>query len=409
MHLTKAVGILGCAILILGLTMYVSPLILPSIAPVRATTRTISLVGNYPNWNISNPNPTITVTKGDTITINLSSSDGATHRLLIDFDGHYMGGTDCTIAVNQCSATFSPSTPTQLPPFTVTSNAGQYKYYCTIHYPYMQGLFIVQNPPGPDFQISANPSTTSILQSSNANSTISVSSINNFAGTITLSASSSPPGPMTTFSTNTVMVSSGSTATSKLTISIPQSTSPGSYSITATGANGSALGTHTTNISVSVVSRSSPNFTMNSSPTSLNVAQDSSGTVTITLTSVNSFSGTITLSAAVSPSGPQASLNPSSVTLALGGSASSTLTISTAASTSGYSSTPTPVSQGDYSVNVTASSGSLSHSTPVSLTVGSTSSAPPGSSSLPLLPIAGGAIALVAVIGTALFLKKRKH
>jgi hypothetical protein len=58
---------------------------------------------------------------------------------------------------------------------------------------------------------------------------------------------------------------------------------------------------------------------------------------------------------------------------------------------------------------VTASSGSLSHSTPVALTVGSTSSAPPGSSSLPLVPIAGGAIALVAVIGTALFLRKRKH
>src|SRR6266851_5018774 len=406
MHLTKAVGILGCAILILGLTMYVSPLILPSIAPVRATTRTISLVGNYPNWNISNPNPTITVTKGDTITINLSSSDGATHRLLIDFDGHYMGGTDCTIAVNQCSATFSPSTPTQLPPFTVTSNAGQYKYYCTIHYPYMQGLFIVQNPPGPDFQISANPSTTSILQSSNANSTISVSSINNFAGMITLSASSSPPGPMTTFSTNPVVVSSGSTATSKLTISIPQSTSPGSYSITVTGTNGSASGTHTTNINVSVVSPSSPNFMINSSPTSLSVAQGASGTTSITLASLNSFSGTVNLAAAVLPSGPQVSLNPVSVSLTSSGSATSTLTVSTAASSSGYSSTP--VARGNYTVSITASSGSLSQSTPVSLTVGSTSSAPPGTPNLPLLPIAGGAIAAIAAIGTAIFLRKRK-
>src|SRR6266849_109109 len=158
MHLTKAAGILGCAILILGLTMDVSPLILPSIAPVRGTTRTTSLVGNYPNWNTSNPNPTITVTKGDTITINLSSGDSLTHQLLIDFDGHYLGGPDCTIMANQFSATFSPSTPTQLGPFTVTSNAGQYKYYCTKHYPCMHGLFIVQNPPGPDFQIFPNPS-----------------------------------------------------------------------------------------------------------------------------------------------------------------------------------------------------------------------------------------------------------
>src|SRR6266699_3183729 len=198
MRLTKAAGILGCAILILGLTMYVSPLILPSIAPVRGTTRTISLVGNYPNWNISNPNPPITVTKGDTITINLSSAD-VPHQLLIDFDSNYTGGTDCTTVVDQCSKTFSPSTPTQLGPFTVTSNVGTYKYYCTIHYPSMQGLFIVQNPPAPDFGIATNPSSLSILQGSNANSTITVSSINNFAGTINLSASAYPSRPTTSF------------------------------------------------------------------------------------------------------------------------------------------------------------------------------------------------------------------
>ncbi len=174
--------------------MYVSPLILPSIAPVRGTTRTISLVGNYPNWNISNPNPPITVTKGDTITINLSSAD-VPHQLLIDFDSDYTGGTDCTTVVDQCSKTFSPSTPTQLGPFTVTSNVGTYKYYCTIHYPSMQGLFIVQNPPAPDFGIATNPSSLSILQGSNANSTITVSSINNFAGTINLSASAYPSRP----------------------------------------------------------------------------------------------------------------------------------------------------------------------------------------------------------------------
>src|SRR5689334_281737 len=193
MHLKNAAGILACGLMILGLTIYFPPSTLPSIAPVRASTRTISLIGNYPNWNISNPNPIITVTKGDTITINLSSADTA-HLLLIDFDSDYTGGPDCTTALDKCSNTFSPSTPTQLGPFTVTSNAGTYKYYCTIHYPAMQGLFVVQNPPTPDFGLAANPSSLSILQRSNANSTITVSSINNFAGTITFSASSSPAG-----------------------------------------------------------------------------------------------------------------------------------------------------------------------------------------------------------------------
>src|SRR5256886_3080198 len=396
---------LSCAILFLGLALYLVPSTLPSVASVRAATRTISLAASYvtyPYWNGSSPGPTITVTEGDTVNIMLSS-DGSQHQLLVDFDGDGASTGGCTTA-DKCSSLFMSSTSISFTANTV----GTFHYYCTLHPTFMVGQFVVQSA-GTDFGIASNPSAVSILQGSNANSTITVSSINNFAGTITLSASSSPPGPMTTFSTNPVVVPSGSTATSKLTISILQSTSPGSYSITVTGTNGSVSGTHTTNISVSVVSPSSPNFTMSLSPTSLTVAQDSSGTSSITLSSVNSFSGTITLSATVSPSGPQASFNPSSVTLTSGGSASSTLTVSTAASTSGYYSTPTPVSQGSYSVNVTASSGSLSHSTPVSLTVGSTSSAPPGSSSLPLLPIAAGVIALVAVIGTAIFLRGRKH
>ncbi len=385
---------LSCAILFLGLALYLVPSTLPSVASVRAATRTISLAASYvtyPYWNGSSPGPTITVTEGDTVNIMLSS-DGSQHQLLVDFDGDGASTSGCTTA-DKCSSLFMSSTSISFTANTV----GTFHYYCTLH------------PTGTDFGITSNPSAVSILQGSNANSTITVSSINNFAGTITLSASASPPGPMTNFSTNTVVVSSGTTATSKLTISIPPSTSLGSYSITVTGTNGSSSGTHAANISVSVVSPSSPNFAINSNPTSLTVPQDSSGTISITLTSVNSFSGTITLSATVSPSGPQASFNPSSVTLTSGGSASSTLTVSTAASTSGYYSTPIPVSQGNYSVNVTASSGSLSHSTPVSLTVGSTSSAPPSSSSLPLLPIAGGVIALVAVIGTVTFLRRRKH
>src|SRR6266566_2471994 len=388
-------GIIVCMTLVLGLLVYLAPSTLPFITPAKATSKTISLIGYYPNWNISNPNPTIYVTQGDTVTMMLSNGDSAPHQFLVDFDRDGGESTDCP-STDPCSATFHTSTPIPYT-FTVgpTIQPGTYNYICVIHYPSMVGKFVVQSP-SPDFGVTSNPSSVSILQGSNANSTITVSSINNFAGTITLSASSSPAGPMTNFSTNTVTVSSGMTASSKLTISIPQSTSPGSYSITVTGTNGSASGTHTTSISVSVVSPSSPNFTINSSPTSLTVAQGSSGTISITLTSGNSFSGTISLSAAVLPSGPLASLNPSSVTLKSGGSASSTLTVSKAAS--GYYSTS--VAQGNYAVNVTASSGSLSHSTPVSLTVGSTSPVPPSASSLPLLPIAGGVIALVAVIGT---------
>ncbi len=288
------IGSVSCAILFFGLAMYLTPSDIPTIAPVRATTKTISLVASYttyPYWNNSSPAPTITVTKGDTVNIMLSS-DGSQHKLLVDFDGDGPSANGCT-TVDRCSSLFMSTTSISF----VANTTGSFYYYCTLHPTYMVGQFVVQNT-GPDFGLTSNPSSTSTLQGLNANSTITVSSVNNFAGTIILSA-------------------------------------------------------------------------------------------------------------AVSPSGPQASLNPSSVTLTSGGSAYSTLTVSTTASTSGYYSIP--VAQGSYAINVTASSGSLSHSTTLSLTVEPTSSAPPGSSGLPLLPIAGGVIALVTVIGTVLFLRRRKH
>ena len=399
MRAKNLAGIITCMILFTGLTVYLAPTILPSVAPVSASSRTISLVGTVVGYNYywNNSNPTITVAKGDTVTINLSSADTTSHRLLIDFDNNGFGTSpDCTTGADQCSATFPPSTSIS---FTVNYPPGTYKYYCTIHPNSMVGNFVVQPP---DFGVSSNPPNLSILQGSNANSTITVSSINNFVGTITLSANPSPAGPTTSFGTNPLTVSSGGTATSKLTILIPQTVSPGLYSITVTGTNSSGSPSHTTAISVTVTK---PDFSITSSPTSLTVPPSSSGTTSITLTSSNGFSGTLTLSGTVSPSGPQVSLNPTSVSLSAGGSTPSTLTVSTVSS--GYYSTP--VAQGNYTVNITASSGSLVHSTSVSLTVGSTSSAPPSSPSLPLLPIAGGVIAAIAVAGVALFLRRRSR
>src|SRR6266568_5905671 len=109
---TKAlIGSVSCAILFFGLAMYLTPSDIPTIAPVRATTKTISLVASYttyPYWNNSSPAPTITVTKGDTVNIMLSS-DGSQHKLLVDFDGDGPSTNGCT-TVDQCSSLFMSTT-----------------------------------------------------------------------------------------------------------------------------------------------------------------------------------------------------------------------------------------------------------------------------------------------------------
>ena len=399
-NLTK---IVVCLMISLGVTLYLAPPVLPSIPTVSGASRTIYLVANYIAWNYTKPsgsNPPITVTQGDLITIQLSVEDGISHRFVLDLDGDG-GAADmgtCS-AQDLCSGSFMTSTSVS---FTA-STTGSYTYYCTVHYNSMLGTFTVQTAPSaPDFAVSSNPSSLSIVQGSNANSTITISSVNNFAKPISLSAASSPSGPTFIFNSTTVTPPAGGTAHSKLTISTLSGTHLNSYTITVTASNSTTY-SKTTTISVSVISPSS-DFTIVSNPTSLTVAQSSQGTTTITLTSINSFSGTVNLATSVNPSGPTASLDSSSVTLSRGGTATATLTIGTGSS--GYYSSP--VSLGSYTVTVTGTSGSLSHPAAIALTVGNTSAPASGVGNLPISLIVGVIVGVIAVLGVGVYLVRRK-
>ncbi|TMI22352.1 hypothetical protein E6H31_02635 [Candidatus Bathyarchaeota archaeon] len=375
-------------------TIVVSPmfplsnLLLPTIPKARAMARSIILVGNYLyGWNSSNPS--ITVYRGDSISLTLSSGDGYTHQFVVDVDKDGKGNPTCP--PDKCSPLFPPSATY---PFTADFT-GSYTYYCTYHPTTMFGLFTVN---GPDFGVSSNPSSLSIRQGSMTNSTISVASLGNFAGSVTLSSSpSSPPGLMTSgFSVNPVTVPAGGTAKSNFTISVPANTSPGSYSLAVTASNSTTSRSTSVNISVTA-----PDFTIISSPSSLNIPQGSSGTTTITLTSLDGFSGTVSLTSTLSSSGPQVTFSPASVAVPSGGSISSTLSVF-AASSGAYS---TPVSPGSYTVTVTGTSGSSVHSTTLSLTVGSSSSV----GGLPSATLIGGGIAVaIAVVGAIIYALRRR-
>src|SRR2546427_114225 len=107
-----------------------------------------------------------------------------------------------------------------------------------------------------------------------------------------------------------------------------------------------------------------PDFSISAAPSSLTIHLGSSGTSTITLSSLNGFAGTVSLSPSIACSGtciiyPTATLNPTSVTLAAGGAGTSTLTVSTTGLT-------TP---GTYVVLITATSGSITHTVTVTVQV----------------------------------------
>src|SRR5947209_20550610 len=81
--------VLMLAILTLSSLFATSLNVPPRVA--AASTPSISLVGFISAWNNTNvPNPTITVTLGDTLTIQLSSGDGSAHRFFVDVDKNGM-------------------------------------------------------------------------------------------------------------------------------------------------------------------------------------------------------------------------------------------------------------------------------------------------------------------------------
>jgi hypothetical protein len=112
-----------------------------------------------------------------------------------------------------------------------------------------------------------------------------------------------------------------------------------------------------------------PDFSVSAIPPSQDVVQGDSTTYTVSVTPASGFTGDVSLNLSGLPQDATASFNPGSITT----SGSSTLTVNTLGST--------PV--GSYPLTITATSGSLVHTTMVTLGV----SAPPDFS-LSVLPAA---------------------
>jgi len=217
-----------------------------------------------------------------------------------------------------------------------------------------------------DFELNASPSSLAVLSSQSANSDVTVNTFNLFTGSVsfstTVSSTSNTVGapPTATMNPSNVTIASGGIANSKLTIATAAS-SLGNYTILVTGTNGSL--TRAVTVSVEIV-----DFGVAANPTSVSISIGSSGTSTLTLTSVNGFSGSVSLTAKVAPSSltaglspdqPTAALSSSAVSLQPGGTGSATLTVSASLLT-------TP---GTYIVTITATSGNVSHTTSVTVTV----------------------------------------
>ncbi|HZQ68697.1 MAG TPA: SBBP repeat-containing protein [Terriglobales bacterium] len=179
----------------------------------------------------------------------------------------------------------------------------------------------------PDFSVSATAlSPASVTAGTSATSTVTVTGLFGFSGTVALSCSNiTPTGPTCSFNPTSVAGSGISTLTVSTT-----GVAAGSYTFTVTGTSGALA--HSTTVTLTVTAGA--DFTLSAtalSPASITAGSSASSTVTIAAT--GGFAGPVALScSSITPtvsSPPSCSFNPGSVN----GSGTSTLTVSTTSST----------------------------------------------------------------------------
>src|SRR5438445_6764805 len=151
--------------------------------------------------------------------------------------------------------------------------------------------------PSPDFSISAS-SPAPINAGQSASSTITVTALNGFSGTVTLT--DTIPSGLTCGSISPNNISGSGTATVSCS-----ATNAGNYTLTITGTSGALVHSATALYQFRDFAVAASSVTANAG---------ASGTSTITVTVINSFAGTVTLTDTVSSGLVCGSISPGSVT-----------------------------------------------------------------------------------------------
>jgi hypothetical protein len=245
-------------------------------------------------------------------------------------------GTNPATTSSTLSVTTDSSVAAGSYPFTVTGTSGTLTHTAT-------GTLVVSAPNPPDFSLSASPTSRTVGQGVNATSySVTISQLNGFSGSVDLTLAGLPVGATGTFSPTPA------TTASTLNVTIGSSTPSGSYVLTITGTSGSL--SHSTTVTLVVTA----DFSISATPSSASTSGGGRVTYTVTVNSLNGFTGSVTLTVTSLPPKSTASFSPNPT------SSSSTLTIRT-----NRGQTP----PGTYTVTITGTSGGVTHTTTVTLVI----------------------------------------
>lgn len=317
-----------------------------------------------PDFTLAATPATQTITAGSstTYTVTVTPANGFSANVSLTASGLPSGATasfsPATLSGSGSSTlTVSSTTATAAGTYTVTITGASATLSHTT-----QASLVINAAPTPDFSLTTSPSSQTVTVGGAASYTSTISALNGFTGTVTLTASGLPTGATATFNPSSVTTS----GTSALTISTTSSTPAGTSTITISGTSGSL--THTSQVTLVVNAVAVPDFSISATPASQTVIVGSGTSYTATIGSINGFGGTVSLSASGLPTGATATFTPATVTT----SGTSSVAVTTS------SSTPT----GTFTITITGTSGSTSHGATVTLVVNPVSSLPAGYSDL---------------------------
>ena len=294
-----------------------------------------------------------TVNSGTTTTsgpINVTASNGFAGTISLS----------CSLVTGSGSCRVSPGSVSSIPTTaSVTVNAtslgiGSYQMVVqgtsgasthTLLIPFNVGDFQVSVPP----LLFLDPGTAG-----NANFTATASAF--YSGNVSSTCTSSLTGATCTVTPSPTAASPGSTVALIATVGVPNNATAGTYSVNVNVRDASGIPAHSIAFPLAVqdfgISSSTASLTVNAgaSTGAYNLAVKASGA---------SFNNAVTLSCSGLPAGAQCSFQPSATITPGSAGAAVAMTISTSATTSA----------GTFTVTVTGTSGQLSHSTTVSLSV----------------------------------------
>jgi hypothetical protein len=311
---------------------------------------TVNAANLVNNWPSSSTQPSFTLSASPGTLTFLQGASGSTTITISPLNG-FSGPVNLNTSglPSGVSAVFgtNPGTTTSLLTLSATGSATIGTFSVTVMgassgLSSQTTITLTVNPAG-DYSLSASPSTLTVARGTNGTSTIAVNPLNGFNSSVSLSASGLPSGVTAAFNPGST------TGTSTVTFTASTNAVLGTVTVTITGASGNLSRITAVALTVSPP----PNFALSASPNSLSLARGAAVTSTITVTSQNGFAGSVRLSASGLPRGVTAAFNPISTP----GTSTLTLSANSTAST------------GTFSVRIRGTSGTLTHTITISLTV----------------------------------------